>query len=585
VFGTCFGDAFTDFHGVARRLAGALDLAGPIVTVSTACASSTNAIGFARDLLLRGHADVVVAGGADALLREAFAGFSALGVLSASPCAPFSEPEGTTLAEGAGFLVLERASDVGRRGGHAWATIHGYGLSSDGFHETAPDPSGAGLERALRGALGDARWGADRIDFVSAHATGTANNDRVEWSVIDRVLGATGAPPMVAASKSQVGHAQGAAGVVELIVALICHREGAVPPTLHFRGPRVGCPVDPVAGSRPRALRVVRGLKVSSAFGGANAVLAYGDAPMAVGPSTPPIVSSLDPIPQRRAECVVLDGVGVATPAGVVRDPVAKDLAGVERGSEGSTDLRCLGVDARRLDPSSRWLTAAAVLALGRERRSLASAEMARTGLFVGATRMPDASARRCRESMRLRGIGAAAAPAFARMSVNAPAGACARALGLLGPTTMVSIGEGSGLLAVVLAADWLSHRDDADGLVAGGVDERPKDLPNDDEGAACVYLSRGRARTGAAVVAGWGVAGPGDPEGAVEAAGRGRSLARTFVVDDRTALRCNAEASRSVAAAALAVACLRSGDVPSALVIAARGNASVALYLERVPA
>jgi 3-oxoacyl-[acyl-carrier-protein] synthase II len=358
-----------------------------------------------------------------------------------------------------------------------------------------------------------------------------------------------------------------------------------VPPTLHFHGPRVGCPIDPVAGNRPRALRVVRGLKVSSAFGGANAVLAYGEAPMAGGPSAPPLLSSLEPPQQRRAERVVLDGVGVATPAGAVRDPVATDLAGVHAGREGSTDLQRLGVDDRRLDPSSRWLTAAAVLALGREGRSLSSVEMARTGLFVGATRMPDASARRCRESMRLRGLGAAAAPAFARMSVNAPAGACSRALGLLGPTTTVSIGEGSGLLAVVLAADWLSHRDDADGLVAGGVDERPKDRPNDDEGAVCVHLSRGRARSAAAVVAGWGLAGPGDAEGAVEAARRGRSFARTFVVDDRTTLRCNAEASRSAAAAALAVACLRSGEAPSALVIAARGNASVALYLERVPA
>ena len=113
---------------------------------------------------------MVVAGGADSLLREAFAGFSALGVLSAEKCAPCSEPQGTTLGEGAGFVVLERKGDAARRGATAWASIEGYGLSSDGYHETTPDPSGDGVARAIRGALGDAGFRASDIDFVSAHA-------------------------------------------------------------------------------------------------------------------------------------------------------------------------------------------------------------------------------------------------------------------------------------------------------------------------------------------------------------------------------------------------------------------------------
>src|SRR5512143_1856796 len=123
VFGTCFGQGFKEFSAVTERIAAGLELAGPRITISTACSSSTNAIGLARDLLLHGHADVAIAGGADTLLREALAGFSALGVLSPEPCAPFSEPEGTTLGEGAGFLVLERAADAARRNAPTWASI------------------------------------------------------------------------------------------------------------------------------------------------------------------------------------------------------------------------------------------------------------------------------------------------------------------------------------------------------------------------------------------------------------------------------------------------------------------------------
>src|SRR5581483_977356 len=107
---------------------------------------------------------------------------------------------------------------------------------------------------------------------VSAHATGTTNNDRIEWSVIESELGG----PPTSGAKGHLGHTQGAAGVLELVLALICHREKHVPPTLHFRGARTGCPTDPIAGDKPRAMSVARALKLSAAFGGANAVLAYG---------------------------------------------------------------------------------------------------------------------------------------------------------------------------------------------------------------------------------------------------------------------------------------------------------------------
>ena len=239
---------------------------------------------------------------ADSLLREAFAGFSALGVLSADKAAPFSEPTGTTLGEGAAFVVLERASDAARRGATSWASISGYGLSADAHHETTPHPAGDGVARAIRAALRDAGWSGGDVDFVSAHATGTANNDAIEWSVIQRELGSPGRAPAVSGSKGHVGHTQGASGALELVLALLCHREGRVPPTLHFRGARAGCPADPIAQAEPREMPVSRALKLSAAFGGANAVVAYacGDAPA----------------PRERVRCpVVLTGAGVVRPS------------------------------------------------------------------------------------------------------------------------------------------------------------------------------------------------------------------------------------------------------------------------------
>lgn len=584
VFGTCFGHGFKEFSPVAQRIAAGLDIAGPRITISTACSSSTNAIGLARDLLVHGHADVVVAGGADSLLREALAGFSALGVLSTEPCAPFSEPPGTTLGEGAAFVILERASDAARRNATTYASICGYGLSADGFHETTPDPSGSGVARAIRGALADAGWGANDVDYVSAHATGTANNDRIEWSVIEHELGAN-RPPTVSGSKGHVGHTQGAAGALELVLALICHREGCVPPTLHFRGPRAGCPSDPVAASEPRAMSVSRALKLSAAFGGANAVVAYG---------TGVVATHSD----RSRARVVVTGGGVVGPHGAHRLASVLELAEKQNiGACRDVDLDALGVDGRRLDRSARWLTAAAALALSQETRRDA---MDRIGLFVAATRMPEESSRRCTESIRQRGIAGTSATAFARMSVNAPSGACSRALGLLGPTSTFSIGEGSGLFALVLAAEWLAWRDDASVIVAGGVDEQPGLAPDEAEGAACLALKRSSvAEAGSVVLSEWSIAGSVDA--AAERAMANRGAVDGVIVDgdpstlkkwlapnaklgavDAARLWGTAEATRSSVMGAVAAAHIAAGHADSILLVAARGASSVALVIER---
>jgi len=606
VLGTCFGQAFTQFHELTEALAAALALRGPSLTVSTACSSSTNAIGLGRDLLREGRADVVLAGGVDVLLREVFAGFSVLGVLSPGKCAPWSEPRGTTLAEGAGIVVLEREADATRRGATALCTIDGYGLSADAHHETSPDPTGSGLERAIRWALADAGADASTIDHVNAHATGTDGNDRTEWAAITRALGRSERVP-VSGLKSFLGHAMGAAGVLELILGVLSMREGRLPPTLHFEKPRPGAPPDPVHGPLPRPGRVQRALDISAAFGGANAVVVYGS-PSHAGADRPAATAA-----------VSVRGVGVVTPAGIGLSALDEALAAgaAVTGHVGALDLGAIvpTADPRRLDPSSRFLLAAAGLSLKDAGLSLRGREREETGLFLGASRMPSESSTTCQESLSRHGPRGISAAAFARMSVNAPAGACSKHLALKGPSTTVSIGPGSGLLAVVYAAAWLARRDDARALLAGAVDEAPATTASREcafEGAVSVVLERVPAREPLSAgadesvwVSGWAIAGPGDASGAARAAlgdharpegvfsdGASGHACLAPALEDASALPLGvrdvsrlapAESCPSALALALAVRELRERRARSLLVVAARSrSAAVAVHLQR---
>ena len=144
VLGTCNGLLGKEVHTVSTDLAHALNLGGPAITFSTACASSAHALGFAADLVRRGVAEFALAGGVDALCLRVFAGFHSLGLLSKTPCAPFSTSMGTTLGEGAAFMLFESARCAQARAAAPLAEFMGYGLSADAFHDTTPDPSGSG---------------------------------------------------------------------------------------------------------------------------------------------------------------------------------------------------------------------------------------------------------------------------------------------------------------------------------------------------------------------------------------------------------------------------------------------------------
>jgi len=244
--------------------------------VSTACASGATALAVGAELLRRGEADAVVAGGYDILCRFVMRGFDALRSMTRDEVRPFDRRRsGLLLGEAAALVLLARERDAGPA---RLGTLLGYGSASDASHIAAPDPDGRGLERAIRAALRDADIGPDAVDFVSAHGTGTPLNDRIETAVLKRALGARAYAIPVNSIKASLGHTMGAAAALEAIMCLQASRHGLIPPTLHLEEPDPACDLDYVTGEA-RVLRPRISLSTSLGFGGCNAALVLEGAP------------------------------------------------------------------------------------------------------------------------------------------------------------------------------------------------------------------------------------------------------------------------------------------------------------------
>lgn len=260
--------AATSIAHVTNVVAARVGARGPRVTFSSACASSTAAVGHAMDLIRDDRADLVVVVGADAVSHGIMAGFNSLGALSAGRTAPFSAPPGITLGEGAGVLIVENDALAAARGVAAIAEVTGYALSGDAYHATSPDREGRGIEAAVRMALADAGLAPRDIDFVSAHGTGTEANDAAESQAMARLFGRD---VPVSSSKSFLGHTLGASGIIEIIATLAVAKDGLIPPTANFSGVRPGCADLDYVPNAPRAHRVRRFVCNNYAFGGNNA--------------------------------------------------------------------------------------------------------------------------------------------------------------------------------------------------------------------------------------------------------------------------------------------------------------------------
>ncbi|GGY99073.1 beta-ketoacyl-[acyl-carrier-protein] synthase family protein [Streptomyces poonensis] len=256
------------------------DITGPSFTISTACASGTHAVGEALHMIRAGGADVVVAGGHESPLTPTTAlAFGRAGAMvtgcddPAGASRPFDAGRrGFVLAEAAAFLVLERLDAARARGARIHAVLSGYGRTSDAHHLTAPHPDGAGARACMELALADAGRPAAAVTHVNAHGTGTDLNDVAEARAINAVFGTAAVP--VTAPKSVTGHALGAAGALEAVIAVLSVREGLAPPTANLTHLDPRCELD-VITAEPRKLPDGPVISNSFAFGGHNACVVF----------------------------------------------------------------------------------------------------------------------------------------------------------------------------------------------------------------------------------------------------------------------------------------------------------------------
>jgi 3-oxoacyl-[acyl-carrier-protein] synthase II len=249
----------------------------------TACASGTHAIGDAAIVIQRGDVDAMIAGGTEAAIRPlVFAGLDPLKVMSARNDAPekASRPfdkgrDGFVISEGAGMVILEELESARKRGAQIYGEVLGYGLNSDAYHITAPDPEGAGAASCMRLALEDANISPDQVDYINAHGTSTELNDLSETRAIKSVFGERAHKIPISANKSMMGHMWAGAGVTEAIASLLTIRDGIIPPTINYETPDPECDLDYVPNEARKA-EVNTVLSNSFGFGSTNGCLILG---------------------------------------------------------------------------------------------------------------------------------------------------------------------------------------------------------------------------------------------------------------------------------------------------------------------
>jgi len=260
----------------ADHIATHLKLLGPKTTFMTACSSGATAIGYARDLIRIGAADVMVCGGTEPLCRITYAAFNALQAVDPQYCKPFDrDRRGLSLGEGAGVLVLESLDHARLRDAAIYAEVLGCGISCDAHHMTAPDPDAAGAANAMTAALADAGISPAAVDYINAHGTATPANDRMEVLAIQRVFGKRAQEIPISSTKSMIGHTLGAAGAIEAVACILALEHHFLPPTIHHDAPDDGCRLDLISG-RFRDATVNTVLSNSFAFGGNNTALVFG---------------------------------------------------------------------------------------------------------------------------------------------------------------------------------------------------------------------------------------------------------------------------------------------------------------------
>jgi 3-oxoacyl-[acyl-carrier-protein] synthase II len=255
---------------------------GPNLATCTACTASAHAIGDSYEVIRRGAADAMIAGGAEAAVcAMGIGGFGALRALStrndepARASRPFDrDRDGFVLGEGAGIIILEELEFARRRGAPIYAEMVGYGMSADAYHMTAPSEDGDGAYRVMLSAIESAGIEPSAVDYINAHGTSTPHNDRIETHAIKRAFGDRAATLAVSSTKSMTGHLLGAAGGLEAGITVLAVHQQKVPPTINLISPDEGLDLDYVP-NQSRSMSIQYALSNSFGFGGTNGALMF----------------------------------------------------------------------------------------------------------------------------------------------------------------------------------------------------------------------------------------------------------------------------------------------------------------------
>jgi 3-oxoacyl-[acyl-carrier-protein] synthase II len=279
---TPFFIPMTIINLVAGQISIRFGAKGPNSAVATACASGTHSTGDAFKIIQRGDADVMIAGGTEAVITPlGIAGFAAMKALSTRNSEPerASRPfdidrDGFVMGEGAGIMVLEELEHALNRGAKIYAEIIGYGLNSDAYHITSPSPDGGGAARCMEAALKDANIRPEEVDYINAHGTSTKYGDELETTAIKKVFGKHAYRLVVSSTKSMTGHLLGAAGGVEGVISVLSIFNKTIPPTINLENPDPECDLDYVPHkARERDVNVA--VSNSFGFGGTNACIVF----------------------------------------------------------------------------------------------------------------------------------------------------------------------------------------------------------------------------------------------------------------------------------------------------------------------
>ncbi|KAA3648756.1 MAG: beta-ketoacyl-[acyl-carrier-protein] synthase II [Chloroflexi bacterium] len=256
-----------------------LGIQGPNMAVVTACATGTNAVGEAAEVIRRGQADVMLAGATEAaILPISVGGLSVMTALTANPdpesaSRPFdAKRDGFVMGEGAAVLVLEALEHAQERGATIYAEVVGYGITNDAYHISAPSENGSGAARCMRMALDNAGMEIGEIDYINAHGTSTPLNDKSETAAIKTVFGEQAYDMSISSTKSMTGHLVGASGTIEALISTKAINENIAPPTINYENPDPECDLDYVPNAA-REMEINTVMSNSFGFGGHNATI------------------------------------------------------------------------------------------------------------------------------------------------------------------------------------------------------------------------------------------------------------------------------------------------------------------------